>query len=296
MTQRLLTRALPVALAPLLLIACEGELQIRLTDAPIDDATAVNVRFTGVELLTDAGTAETYEFDEVRTINLMELQGGRTVTLVSDDDVAGGTYSGVRLLIDAPSTDSESTITFSDGREFPLVLSSAAGGSRTVSGTFTVEEDERLAMTVDFDLRRSVLEPTGTATAYRLAPRLRLVNDADVGTLTGTVAGAYVADTNCDNGDEDSIGNTVYVFSGNNATVSDLDNSVDDAISYGTVELDETSGEYSYTVAFLPAGNYTATFTCQGRIDDPVTQEAIAFTGTTNVTIEAGRTETLDFD
>ena len=104
MTYRLLQRAAPLALLSLLLVACEGELQIRLTDAPIDDATAVNVRFTGVELLTEAGTAETYDFDEVRTINLLDLQGGRTVTLVSDDDVPGGTYSGIRLLIDAPST------------------------------------------------------------------------------------------------------------------------------------------------------------------------------------------------
>ena len=296
MTHRLLQHALLPALSALLLAACEGELQIRLTDAPIDDATAVNVRFTGVELLTEAGTAETYDFDEVRTINLLDLQGGRTVTLVSDDDVPGGTYNGIRLLIDAPSSGSESTITFSDGSEFPLVLSSAAGGSRSVSGSFTVEEDERLALTIDFDLRRSILEPTGTATAYRLAPRLRLVNDADIGTLTGRVASAYITDPDCDNGDDNSTGNTVYVFSGRNATVSDMDNAVDDAITFGAVTLDDSSGEYGYTVGFLPAGNYTVALTCQGRLDDPVTQETIAFTGTTNVSIESGRTRTLDFD
>ena len=86
------------------------------------------------------------------------------------------------------------------------------------------------------------------------------------------------------------------MFSGRNATVSDMDNAVDDAITFGAVELDDTSGEYSYTVGFLPAGNYTVALTCQGRLDDPVTQETIAFTGTTNISIESGRTQTVDFD
>ena len=101
MIRRCFPRALFVALISLLLAACEGELQIRLTDAPADDATAVNIEITGVELLTEAGAAETYEFDEARTINLTDLTGGRTVTLVSDDDTPGGTYTGVRLLINA---------------------------------------------------------------------------------------------------------------------------------------------------------------------------------------------------
>jgi len=295
MIRRFLPRALIVALAPLLLIACEGELQIRLTDAPADEATAVNVEITGVELLTDAGTAETYEFDEPRTINLADLSGGRTVTLVSDDDTPGGTYSGIRLLINAVAGESDSTITFSDGGEFPLVLSNAGGGSRSVSRNFTVEEDERTALTIDFDLRRSILEPTGTSTDYRLAPRLRLVLDDDAGTLTGTVDESRLTDSDCDNGDNNDVGNIVYVFSGNSATVSDLDNSVDDAITYGAVEMDDVSGEYTYTVGFLPEGNYTVAFTCQGRLDDPLVQDDIEFSGQTNVSIDAGDTETVDF-
>lgn len=295
MIRRCFPRALFVALISLLLAACEGELQIRLTDAPADDATAVNIEITGVELLTEAGAAETYEFDEARTINLTDLTGGRTVTLVSDDDTPGGTYTGVRLLINAAAGTSDSTITLSDGGEFPLVLSSAGGGSRSVSRNFTVEEDERTALTIDFDLRRSILEPTGTSTDYRLAPRLRLVLDDDAGALSGTVAEASITDADCDNGGNNDIGNVVYVFSGSNATVSDLDNSVDDAITYGAVELDDVSGEYSYTVGFLPEGSYTAAFTCQGRLDDPLTQDGIEFSGATTVEIEAGRTETIEF-
>ncbi len=52
MIRRCFPRALFVALISLLLAACEGELQIRLTAAPAADATAVNIEITGVELLS----------------------------------------------------------------------------------------------------------------------------------------------------------------------------------------------------------------------------------------------------
>lgn len=281
-----------------LLMACDGALEIRLTDAPADTATNVTVRITAVELLGDNNTtAERFTLDPAREIDLSTLTEGRTVTLVTRDEFSAGTYRGVRLVIDADASEQDSTITFDDGGEFSLVLSSAAGGSPVASGDFSITDEETTRITVDFDLRRSVLQPTGVAEDYRLAPRLRLVNDADIGTLTGTVAEARITDGDCDNGANNDIGNVVYVFDDAGIVPNDLDNSADDAITSARVRLDETTGEFVYTAAFLPQGDYTVAFTCDGRIDDPeTTDNAVAFTGTQNVAIRAGETATIDFD
>ena len=82
------------------LVACEGELQIRLTDAAADSVSEVNVRITGLELLSGSGTEQTYDFDD-RDIDLLDLQNGITFTLVDDDEASSGSYTGIRLLIEA---------------------------------------------------------------------------------------------------------------------------------------------------------------------------------------------------
>lgn len=294
------SRAAPVALAvgaAIGLAACDGALEIRLTDAPTDTATDVTVRITAVELLGDGeSVAERFTLDPARDIDLTDLTEGRTVTLVSRDDLSAGNYRGIRLVIEADAGETDSSITFDDGGVEPLVLSSAAGGSTRALGSFSVEDEETTRITVDFDLRRSILLPTGVSTDYRLAPRLRLVVDGNTGTLTGTVAEALITDADCDNGDTNDIGNVVYVFDGAGTTPNDLNNSADDAITSATVRLDDVTGDYVYTAAFLPAGDYAVAFTCEGQLDDPVAVDTVAFTGTQNVQIDAGETETVDFN
>jgi hypothetical protein len=52
------------------------------------------------------------------------------------------------------------------------------------------------------------------------------------------------------------------------------------------VTPNEGDSFYSYTAAFLTAGDYTVSYSCQ--LDDNEEDNAIQFDGTQNVTVEAG--------
>jgi hypothetical protein len=61
--------------------------------------------------------------------------------------------------------------------------------------------------------------------------------------------------------------------------------------------LNDNTGIYEYTAAFLPAGAYTLAFTCQARVDDPEAEDPVLFVPVAGLeaSVTAGRTTTLNF-
>ena len=285
------------------MLGCEGNLQINLTDAPLDEATEINVRITGIELTRSDDSTERVDF-EPRTVDLTELSRGRTTLLIDSDEIGEGTFSAVSLILDAPGGQaSPSRISLTAGGDFALAL--VANATARAEGTFTVEEDETTTITLDFDARASVLSPAENSDDYRLSPRLRLVVNDDAGTVRGTVdADLLIADT-CDNsntggntdGNGNSTGNAVYVFSGNNVTPDDLDNVGVEPLTSAAVEPASSGGDPDYGAAFLPAGDYTLALTCTARLDEAdVNNDDVLFVSTQNVTVTAGQTRTANFE
>ena len=62
----------------------------------------------------------------------------------------------------------------------------------------------------------------------------------------------------------------------------------------------DDNGTYTYTAAFIPAGEYTVSYTCgDDLIEDDQEQPSdddITFVGAQNVTVIAGETVTADFE
>jgi hypothetical protein len=266
-----------------------GRIGLRITDAPVDAATAVVVKFTAIELKPESGDAFTIALDPAQSLDLLQLAGGSSRELLSDREVPAGHYTWIRLLIDAGQNSSASYIDLEDGQRFPLfVPSGSESGLKLIRG-FTVAAGSVSNFTIDFDLRKSVIAPPGQAPNYLLKPVLRLVDNLRVGTLTGTVASALVP-----------AGCTpqVYVFSGANVVPDDLDSAaapdVDPLVS-APVTLDAASGEYRFRIAFIEAGDYTAAFTCDGALDTPEGEETLVFTGIRNLTIAANESTAIAF-
>ena len=274
-----------------LLSACgDGGVVINLTDAPVDDATAVTVRVTGVELQRSDGGTEFLDIDD-RAINLLALTAGASTQLVSRDDIGEGSFSGVRLLIDADAGELDSTIDLIDGGQRALQLS---GGDLLARRNFTVNEEEATTLTIDFDLRRSLRAPTGEGD-YLLVPTLRLVQDDQVGRIAGTVAAGLATADGCDaEGATAGLGNVVYVFAGN-VTPDDVNGISPEPLTSARAVLNADTGNYDYTAAFLPAGSYTVAFTCQAERDQPTVDDAIDFSAPQPATVTAGQTVTVDF-
>jgi hypothetical protein len=284
--------AVTLAAALLALAGCSnedpttGRLSLFVTDAPVDDATAVVVEFTGVEVKPAGGEALAFDFDAPRSIDLLALSGTDSEGLLEGVEVPAGRYEWVRLAVNAATGVEDSWIDLEDGSRHELEIPSGAQTGLKLHSGFNVPAGGAASFTVDFDLRKSVHPPMNEGGAYLLRPTLRIVDNAQVGAIAGTVAAALVTE-----GCEPAI----YVFEGSGVTPDDVDGTAPEPVTTARVELDPGSGQYGYTAGFLSAGEYTVAFTCDADDDDPATDDTLAFSGTQPAVVTAGQTTAVSF-
>ena len=252
-----------------------GSVQVSLTDTPIEDADNVVVSVSGVAFKPEGSAPEVVESFAPRSIDLLQYQNGRTAILLQDTPMKAGRYQWLRLIINTQPVVRDSYIVI-NGNECELNVPSGAETGLKMNRPIDVPADGSLALTVDFDLRKSVHAPPGQmsgacATGYVLRPTLRLVNDANVGAIDGTVSfEAGAVPTGCKP--------NVYLYEGT-VTPDDMEETtavspdVDPLVVVGvTIPAGSTSG--TYRAAFIPAGSYTAAFTCD---DDTTEDQSLAF-------------------
>lgn len=255
-----------------------GTITLGITDGPAASAEEVVIQFAGVELkpkdgppfLIDIVDATATPAD-TKTIDLLDYQGDASALLIPPTEIPAGEYEWVRLRVNAEPDAVDSYITI-DGAQCELrIPSGAQSGLKLISG-FTVGVGTTMAFTIDFDLHKSILQPPGQRVdtpvcdgqAYLLKPVLRMVNNLEVGTVSGTVDPTIVGER-CAAGEMGSV----YLYGPYGATdpipvPDDIDGDVDDGadpIASALVGLDAMSN-YAYTIGFVPAGNYVAAYTC----------------------------------
>ncbi len=160
------------------LAACgsSGKVQVMLTDAPLDGATAVNVTLTKVEVhhVGDGGEDDDSGWqtilEEEKSFNLLELQDGVTAPL-GDAELPEGKITQVRLVV----TDDASLV--NDTGTYPLEISSGTETGIKLVGCFNVVADEETTITVDFDAGASVSGDLGSG--YKLRPTIKLTTEGD---------------------------------------------------------------------------------------------------------------------
>jgi hypothetical protein len=262
-----------------------GTLNLRLSDAPVDNLASVFITFSGVALHTAGGTKEIV-FDKPKTLDLLALQSGRTATLLDGQVLAAGNYQWIRL--DLSEEAGDLYVVDDTGAEHPLTVSSGAQtGLKLVRG-FTVLANGTTDFTIDFDLRKSVKLPTGGD--YKLRPTLKLIDNAEVGAIAGTVDATTRLQVDC--ADSQTYAGAVFVFEGADAVVNDADGTTAPYVTVPVEDID-TDGIFTYKAAFLPAGAYTVAYSCQ--VDDLETDETLTFTPAQNVTVTAKATSTANF-
>ena len=266
-----------------------GVLNLSVTDAPVDKASSVVVEFTGVIIQPSSGDRLEFDFDPndpSRKIDLLALNSGGSVTILDGVTVPAGHYNWIRLKVNAECNTLDSYIEIPDDTNSPYSLWIPSGeqtGLKLFRG-FIVPDGGTSSFTIDFDLRKSVNHPEGQGYCsgdYKLKPTLRIVDNARVGSISGTVSSELIEDGSC------TDGNAVYVFEGHNITPDDEDGFDPDPVTSAIVEFDDVQG-YTYKIAFLNAGNYTVAFTCQADNDTAKADESIDFTGPANVTVSSG--------
>jgi hypothetical protein len=293
-------KSLVLALACSAFVACSGgssaptqdstgTINIAITDAAVDTVSEVWVEFTGVTLKPRTGDEVVETFDPPKTINLLDLQDGKTAALLPDTVVPAGSYNWMRLGVNAEFDNvMDSYALLDDGSQVELrIPSGSQSGLKLVSG-FTVTQNASTNLVIDWDLRKALSDPIGQP-GMHLRPALRVTDMASFGTLQGDVAESLTSADGC--GDDASVGNAVYVYNGVVDSPFDIRGADTDPVVTATVGED-----LAYMISYLSAGDYTAAFTCQAELDDPEQEDELVFSVVhTNVVVVDGETTIVDF-
>jgi hypothetical protein len=270
-----------------------GFIAIGITDAPVDDVSAVVVEFTGVTLKPASGDEIVVTFDAPKTFDLLTLTGGLTAELLQETEVPVGEYNWIRLAVNAEfDTVFDSYAMTPTGQVELRVPSGGNSGLKLVSG-FTVTQDQSTNLVIDWDLRKALSDPLGQP-GFHLRPALRVTDLSAYGTLTGTVSELLVIDASCTNDPAMGTGSAVYLYNGSVDVPGDIGDAVDEPYITATVSQDG-SGTYVFDVNFLSVRDYTAAFTCQASDDDPELDDDIAITSPQMFIIEDGMTKSIAF-
>ena len=258
-----------------------GRLNLALTDAPVDGASAVIIVFAGVELQPADGERVVFDFPSERHIDLLAFQNGDTVDLLQEADVPAGDYRWMRLKVVAERNQQDgSRIEFSEttGQTFPLYIPRGAESGLKLNRPFRVAAGGITRLVADFDLRKSVIAPQGQEPNYILKPVLRLMDELETGTLAGTVDLRSITDlllpateaprpiSDCSAG--------LYVFEqdaeGAPARPDDMDG--DDAdgrdpVVYFPLDWDGVADTSAFDIRLMATGRYSVAATCQYAVD-----------------------------
>ena len=266
--------------------ATTGFLSLGVSDGPIHSAQKVCITFNEIELKSESERT-IITLDPPRKVNLLDFQGANAAPLLIDEEVTAGDYQWMRLGIDAVrgsnggagdsgglDCDGDASYMLMDGEKvYNLYVPSGANtGLKLVSG-FTVPVNGSPDFTAEFDLGKSITAPPGLDPDAVLRPVIRLVNNVDVGTLTGIVDTDLATAEGCEP--------SVYVFDdGITPNPDGIDDDPEseeidpnDSVAIAMVSEHMNNDEsvtWTYTVGFLLAGDYEAAFTCNGTDFEPV--------------------------
>ena len=209
-----------------------GTAIMNITDAPVDDKNVLGVYVAFDEVHYKPASSEwvVEELNETRVINLLDLQDGNS-TLISQTELPTGRINQVRFVINEAETFIELK------NEDDNVSLTVPSGEEKVVGGFVVPAGGDVNITADFDVRKSLVLHNGV---YSLKPTIKIVDNSQVGEVSGTV-------------DNIDVNTTVIIYAYADGTWDEAQESSNDFANAAT-SSDATDG--NYTLAWLAAGTY----------------------------------------
>lgn len=269
-----------------------GDLVVRVADTPVDEASAIVIQFNAVDAKVSDALNPTYRYDRfklkpVQQVNMLDLSGDRSQLLIQEDSLPAEKWNWIRLVISAGTQATDSWIDTPTGRH-PLYVPDSNEDGLTIHEAFYIPKDGTLDLTIDFDLRKSIIPPQSPGDPYLLDPVLRMVETAQAGRIEGAVDPSLAVSDGC--------APVVYGFIGTGVAPDDIDRIAPEPITEGTVTLDINSGEFRYSLNWLPPGDYTVTLTCQGDLDRPDRDDTpeVGFQVVKTATVIAGEATQLN--
>lgn len=230
--------------------------EIKLTDAPIDDASISGAFITLTDIKLDGKSVEGFT---KTTVDLNAYQNGSTKSIGSFN-LQGKTYTSITFVLDFDTDASGGSpgcyIVTTGSVKHKLQSTS---NSITVSKNITLQSNTNNSIVVDFDLRKMVIRQSGSttdkydfATAAELQSSVRVVSENNTGTISGTLS-----DTVSGSGKivayayKKGTFNRTTEMQGQGASNIEFKNAIASSV---------VSGSGSYQLHFLESGNYEIHF------------------------------------
>jgi len=280
------------ALAALLLSACEGELVVDLTDAPVDGASRVQLQLSAIELLASDGSVTTIEPDLTESFDMLDYRDGETLRVLGADGELDGTYIGLRLRF-----DDDDAYLRKDGSSVPIELLSAGDHA---SVDLTLDGSASVALIVDIDLRFSLTDAVDTLGVYQMVPVIRVVDADTAGSIEGTIDADAIADSDCREGRALGEGVAVYLYPDSGVTPADYydDGSAStlvQPVGSADVAYVSASDRWIWRFAYVAPGSYTVAWTCEADAEHPREDDALLFRASADVTVTEAQTSSVEF-
>ncbi|WP_165313644.1 DUF4382 domain-containing protein [Vibrio ziniensis] len=298
-------KVLPILLltAPVLLLSGCGSddsgsartsnVSFAVSDAPVDEASSVTIGFTQVELVKSDGESIHLDVEpaipsnDYEQIDLLDYQGQDSALIITQQPIPVGTYQNLILHI-----SDESDVNFVVDAEGTQDLKQPS--NKLKLGGFEVTEDATQSFTIEFDLRKSLVMRGNTDSnkGYILKPHgVTILNNSEAANLTVTVnSSLYASIEECPTTAESTF---VYLYQGTEGTPIDLVDQTDsdyvegatlptDAVApYATASVSEVDGTYQF--GYLPTGEYTVAFVCDGSADDSIQYDELTIPQPSNL-------------
>lgn len=173
-------------------VVSSGRTQVLLTDGPFpyDRIARVDVHIVKVQVAATPDTVTPQTWTTVvepnRTINILELQAGKT-TLLGETDVDAGTVGAVRVVINT----SLSSVRDNAGQAVTVhwpVQGELALNAYVQSSLASFAPGTAHNLVIDFDVGRSFEDVLGDGTLWFI-PWIRALDDAGAGSIAGVIRG-----------------------------------------------------------------------------------------------------------
>jgi hypothetical protein len=248
-----------------------GNISFSITDGPRADTRAMVLHITGMELGHSNGDVITLDMPNgAVSADMMQLQNGVHVSLVTGVDIPMGQYDWVRLHVDLSQSYVELSGT---GGQHGMHMGSDATNGIEVHEPFELLDSINHEFMLEFDLQRGVQhhDMGMMGVEYELHSAMRLVDMEHAGGLSGMIDASMI-DINHPDCDQEPGGNWAYLFPGDATVPDDVAASDTDGIpgpiTTDRVEMDPATGDHNYHFGYLPEGSYRIAFTCSGEWDE----------------------------
>ncbi len=235
-----------------------GTLALALTDAPlagVENVKEVNVTITSIEYSVSGDSWQDFGgFEGPQMFNLLELQSGNIAEL-GETNLTAGHYTQIRLHLDATEEHGNAAsnpgcfITYTDSDKVtPLYIPSGSQTGIKLIGEYDVPVNGVISLTIDFDIRKSVVVPGNVDklddnASFKLKPTLRLIVDNEAGEINGSID--YTGDYNL----------TVYAYEDGTYDDNESNTSAEIMFSHAVTSAD-VHPDGNFKLPFLAAGAY----------------------------------------